>query len=320
VSEIHHSSDYHNRSDDARRPGTGHEPTPDSPGRPEGSVYDRDPLPDDSVHDLVNYLDPSEREQGMSRGECAEYLRSQPPDADDTDHDDTHDIDSDIYAILHEDDHLPEPRTRQEAARDDSLGQAPILTGIDTRTDGCQLSERPERHGPSVLASQDGAWPSIADQVSAETEGSWHQRFAELEAANAELTAENTQLGKGLAELETEHAQLGKNFAALEARLERIEQYRQDTPASEIADRRQPRGDREEGLDEQEGRRSGPSDEALLFGATAAGGILTTVADFVSSMPAADAGIAASFLAAGAAGVAWIHKRREAEHGDQSKG
>jgi uncharacterized protein (TIGR03382 family) len=54
-----------------------------------------------------------------------------------------------------------------------------------------------------------------------------------------------------------------------------------------------------------------PSSEALLFGAAAAGGALTTMADFIRYLPADTAGIGASFLAAGAAAVAWMRRRRE---------
>jgi hypothetical protein len=167
-----------------------------------------------------------------------------------------------------------------------------------------------------------------------ETSDALRQRVTELETANtelntanAELKTENTQLGNGMAELESENAKLSKRIveldsrnAALESRMDRLERSVQDKPTGEVADRRQPSGEREEGRNDQESSRRGPSDEALVFGATAAGGILTTVADFASRLPATDAGIAASFLAAGAAGVAWMHKRREAKNAHRSKG
>jgi hypothetical protein len=65
---------------------------------------------------------------------------------------------------------------------------------------------------------------------------------------------------------------------------------------------------------QQKGRAEWTSNEALAFGAVAGGGIVTTVADFWSCLPATYAGITASVLGVGAAGIALFRKHREASN------
>jgi hypothetical protein len=216
----------------------------------------------------------------------------------------------------------------QYQSREEELGIIPEEPQVNTRgLDGTSVDDNsrgehpyPDTEGADdgEHASQDNTGTGTADQA-AGTGDRWRRRLADLENANAELKAENTQLGMGMSELESENADLGKSIvelktenadlrdgvSALETRLERLEQNRPDKPTSEIAERRPPSEERDHGLDEHEGRWRAPSDEALVFGA---------------AVPPIDANIAASFLAAGAAGVAWMHKRREASHGDRSKG
>jgi flagellin-like hook-associated protein FlgL len=284
--------------------------------------------------------------------------------------------DADIYAILHENDHLPGPRTRQQAAREDRQAgadpkQAPGLTETSTVADGAayrswedglptrqesrektwgpdaefwdeneqawrkldtartpdtdaaadttgigdrQHGEHPypaaEHHQSGEQADHDDGETSSVERVIG-TDDALRQRVADLETANAELIAENTQLGRGMAELESENADLGKSVTVLEARLGRLEQQGQDNAATSIRDRKQGAPDSADQKVKQERGRKAPSSEALLFGAAAVGGVVTTVADYVQYVPASIASIAASGLAAGAAAVAWWRKRRE---------
>jgi cell division protein FtsB len=186
---------------------------------------------------------------------------------------------------------------------------------------------------------------SATDQAPTLTTAS--ERIAQLESANqrlqsentdlgkavAELRSENIQFGRGMAELESENAELGKTvaelrtentdlqrgFSALEARLERIEQTSTDKPSGDIVDRAHGGLDADSERPEHEQKRRLPSDEALLFGATGIGGAVTTAAYYLSYIRPDVAGITASLLATGAAGVAWMHKRREARHANRHK-
>jgi hypothetical protein len=230
--------------------------------------------------------------------------------------------------------------TRQQAARDDTEDRPPDTDASipdqvpsETLTPDRDAGQTSRGQNPYLGAEYDdsGKVVSQADASTgtpdrpAETDDVLRQRVADLESANAELKAENTQLGKGLSELETENAELGKNItelkaenadqqrgmSALEARLERLEQGGRDEPAASIVDRAH-EGPAEEVAREKSKRGwKHPSDEALLFGAAAAGGALTSVADFVTYLPPEAAGIGASVLAAVAAAVAWGRKRKE---------
>lgn len=162
--------------------------------------------------------------------------------------------------------------------------------------------------GPENTADQD-----------ADTGDALRNRVTELEAANARLKADNTQLSKGMAELESENADLRRGMSALEARVERVEQSRQDKPAGEIADRAHAGVEADSERSEHRKERRVPSDEALLFGAAGVGGAVTTASYYLSFVRPDVAGITASLLAAGAAGVAWMHKRREARYADRPK-
>lgn len=159
VSEIYSSGGHDSGDDDASRPDRGYSSFGSgwgNPWRPDHSVYDRDapgdhdsdPGGDDDYYDadpdlgMDRYGDPAEQEQGMTRAQYGEYMRNQSPDAGTEDNDS--DLDDDIDAILHEDDHLPDPRTRQEAARQDAArGEAPTLTQGHAETGDTALGEHP---------------------------------------------------------------------------------------------------------------------------------------------------------------------------------
>jgi hypothetical protein len=333
VSEIYGSSGY-DSSDDSGPPDR------DSPSfgsswgdswQPEYSVYDHDASGDygtgddqagdlrgDQDPDAENYADidailarDNKLPEPRTRQEVAEEADRADPDTSDYDQA----TDADIEVISHESDHIPELRTRQQAAREDAvLDQAPTLTETGTEADDHQRDEDPypvAEHGdPGEHAGRTDVGAGTADWAGA-TDDIWRQRVADLEAANAELKHENTQLGRGMAELESENAELGKNFAALEGRLERLEQSSLDRPSMSIRDRDQGVLGSADQEVKQERDRKAPSSEALLFGAAAIGGVVTTIADYAQYVPANIAGITASMLAAGAAAVAWMRKRKE---------
>jgi hypothetical protein len=177
----------------------------------------------------------------------------------------------------------------------------------------------PSEHQYPDAASERTDHNDSASTETAETDPA-SERIAQLESANQRLQSENADLGRAVAELRSENAQLGKSVEALEARLERLEQNQDDNLAVKAADDRTRGGLAEDSARaKQEQGKKAPSDEAVIFGAAAIGGALTTAADFVTYVPADIAGIGASFLAAGAAGVAWMHKRREGRHADRSE-
>jgi hypothetical protein len=218
----------------------------------------------------------------------------------------------------------PEGEDGDTHAADSARGRDGDGTLIPQATDLTTRGDHPYPDSQRAPSSDRDAGPDETDP-NAETDDGLHQRVADLEAANAELRNENTQLAKDIVEVESENAELGKTvtelrtenadlrrgFSAHEARLERLEQTRLDVPATSIRDRDQ---GVQGGADQQtklERDRKVPSSEALLFGATVIGGVVTTVADYVQYVPASIAGITAGVFAAGATAVAWMRKRRE---------
>lgn len=111
------------------------------------------------------------------------------------------------------------------------------------------------------------------------------------------------------------NADLGKNIAALESRLEFLERSALDKPTALDASREV--SDQEVAEKEAPQQRSRPewsSNEAMALGAAAGGGILTTVADYWSLLPATYA-ITASVLGVGTAAVALFRRHREVKDG-----
>jgi hypothetical protein len=153
-------------------------------------------------------------------------------------------------------------------------------------------------------------------------DGSLRQRITDLEAANAELKAanakleaENSLLGEDIAELKAENVDLRREVSALDARLERLERNNPDKHAASIG--AMECGDQQVAKSEDKepsSRREWTSNEAVALAAVTGGGVMTTVADYWSYLPAAYAGISASVLGVGAAAIALVRKHREAKN------
>lgn len=199
-------------------------------------------------------------------------------------------------------------------------------TLIPHATDQATRGERPYPDSQRAPSNDQDAGPNETDR-NAETDDGLRQRVADLEAANAELRNENTQLAKDVVEVESENAELGKTvtelktenadlrrgFSAHEARLERLEKIVPDKPATVNADRElAPAEQAEKKAKQQRGRPEWTSNETIGLAAATGGGILTTVADYWSYLPATYAGITASVLGVGAAAIALVRKHREA--------
>lgn len=109
-------------------------------------------------------------------------------------------------------------------------------------------------------------------------------------------------------------------IAELEARLERLERAGQasETKISgkDLTSDQQAETEATEGHPH---RWRGLSDEALALGAAAAGGMITTISDYVPFVHAEVAGMVASSVAVGAAGITWMRSRREGKHGHRPK-
>lgn len=111
-----------------------------------------------------------------------------------------------------------------------------------------------------------------------------------------------------------ENAQLSRNIAELQARLERLEHANQAEPTADTIGRERETAERSDIVPSQTRRWLSPSNEGLALGAAAAGGVFTTVSDYVPYLHADVAGIAASTLAVGAAAVTWMRAKGEAKH------
>lgn len=208
-------------------------------------------------------------------------------------------------------------------------------TLIPQATDQAMRGDHPYPDSQRAPSSDPDAGPDEPDP-NAEAGDGLRQRVADLEAANSELRNENTelraantQLVKGFSELESENAELGKTvtevktenadlrrgFSAHEARLERLERNALGNTGSLDTDRELSSADNAvEKTEHQRGRPEWTSNEAIGLAAATSSGLLTTVADYWSYLPATYAGITASVLGVGAAGIALVRKHREARN------
>jgi hypothetical protein len=142
--------------------------------------------------------------------------------------------------------------------------------------------------------------------------GKFHPVRGPLEAAGG--AAELQTLRRRLADLESENARLATSMKAIEARLERLEHAGQDQPKARVVGSEESRPDVTEEKAEPYRRAGFPrwaSNEAVGLAAAVGGGTLTTVADLTRVLPATYAGVMASALGVGAAGIGWYRKHRE---------
>jgi chromosome segregation ATPase len=154
------------------------------------------------------------------------------------------------------------------------------------------------------------------------------ERIDVLEAENADARQQIAEANQKIADtdqkitnLQAKNDELGKSFTDLQARLERLEHASQAEPSTDVTDREDDAAKRDgsKADAQQLQRRHLPSDEALALGAATAGGVITTVSDYVPFLHADMAGMAASVVAVGAATLTWMRARREAKHAHQSK-
>jgi hypothetical protein len=182
-------------------------------------------------------------------------------------------------------------RAGETAIRDD-----PSDRPRDASDDGRDTG--PQQEG-TVAGRAAGSEGCPGDQVG-EMDQSLRRRLAGLESESAKLAGSN--------------AQLAKNMKAIEARLERLEHASENQAAPTASGRERSRAEKIE-MDKAPQRRAHlprwASNEAIGLAAAVGGGTLITLADFMRAFPATFAGIGASALGVGAAGLGWYRKRRE---------
>jgi hypothetical protein len=192
-----------------------------------------------------------------------------------------------------------EQHRAEGADREENLGSGDGEQPTPAEPLSRQQYARDMRAGEPVTISE--AYPALGDDPAASgTDQSLRRRLAGLEAENAKLATSNMALAAGM--------------QAIEARLERLEHASQDQPVPLASGNEQSRPDvtREEATPQRLGRLPRwASNEAVGLAAAVGGGTLTTVADFARAFPATYAGIGASALGVGAAGLGLYRKHRE---------
>lgn len=152
------------RQEAARRDAAGHgQDHPD-----DGTSPDSDSDIHAILHEDDHQPDPRTRQQA-ARDDAASSSTGQTADTSTSASDGTpaggHD--ADIEAILHEDDHKPDPRTRQQAARDD-IADGGVTTEHDPARDDQQAQSGPdpltETAGPETSPAPDAQTPTDHDQ------------------------------------------------------------------------------------------------------------------------------------------------------------
>jgi hypothetical protein len=138
-------------------------------------------------------------------------------------------------------------------------------------------------------------------------------------APPAEETPASTS--ERITELEADNAELSKTVTDLQARVERLEDGTQAESSTGITGQEHDTTQRDaiQAENPHLGRRHLPTNEALALGAAAAGGVITTFADYVPFLHADVAGMATSAVAVGAAAVTWMRARREAGNANRSQ-
>jgi hypothetical protein len=235
---------------------------------------------------------------------------------------------AEVQARIASQDQLPTP---EKESRQATWGDHPVYhdeTNLDD-ADGDALAQRAGGDDPLTGLDQTAASAGLPRQADSDAEtGEDHQPVdvaSEAEAALrqqvAELKTENAQLGKDMAELKAENAdirsknaELERGYSALETRIERLEKSSPDKPAASISGMELGTPEISQSETKQpSARQEWTSNEAFALAASTGGGILTTVSDYWSYLPATYAGITASILGVGAAAVALIRKHREAK-------
>lgn len=287
----------------------------------------------------------------LTRDECAAHL-DQDSGADD-DAADEHVEEADLASVDAYDDadgQMHEPLTRDEYTEltdQDTAGQDDAPEHIE-EADLAAIDAYDETHDAAAARAQDeepgeapggtltehadhGTDPPEAEDASgpdadpAETREADAERISALEAENADLKKQLGDLRAGndarMDRFEQKLADLARQSGRLESGPERPEQTSQAQQSTGLTDREHDSAQRDGSKADAQivKRRHLPSDEALTLGAAAAGGVITTVSDYAPFLHADVAGVAASVVAVGAAGLTWIRARREEKHAHQSK-
>jgi hypothetical protein len=218
---------------------------------------------------------------------------------------------ADLDAFLAEEDELP---SRAES-RARTWGDNPEFTD-ETDLDPEYDTEQP---GPGVVPGAPTADGGVqqGDELSADPNPSRDALDIESEDPAREPERPPPDVKGRVGELEAVNAELSKRISDLQARCERLEHSGKPEPESGVLARERDTS-QWSGIKENDGnprRWSVPSNEALAFGATAAGGVITTIAGYVPYLHADLAGMVANAVAIGATGVAWMRSRKEEKHG-----
>jgi hypothetical protein len=196
-------------------------------------------------------------------------------------------------------------------AQDEDPGEAPGGTLTEHADDDADPPRTEDASGP--------------DADHAETPEADAGRISALEAENADLKQQLADLRAGndvrMGRFEQQLADLERQSGSPQSGLERQEHTSQAEQSTDLFDREHDSAQRDDSKADAEKvqRRRLPSDEALTLGAAAAGGVITTVSDYAPFLHADVAGVTASVVAVGAAGLTWMRARREAKHAHQSK-
>jgi hypothetical protein len=240
-------------------------------------------------------------------------------DQADLDHEDDSNPDAILAADL-----LPPRQDVSDATSGDNhdWGEADLAAERDGDLDAPDTEDHTEGSGEDHTSDSDQAAASEPPPVTEKPDDPPAEASDNSSAAPPEQGGSSkADTSERVTELETENARQGENIADLQARLERLEHPGQAESVSKVSGKERDAGQQAE-VKETKGhprRWRIPSDAGLALGATAAGGLLTGIADKVPYIHADIAGYVATGIAVVAAGITWVRSIREAKHGHRSE-
>jgi hypothetical protein len=209
---------------------------------------------------------------------------------------------------------VPETGHAMSESGDNDPDTASAVAGDPAADDGHAATEA----GPQTSVQERER--STADQAMPEEGADAASAGAEDPGQSPGEAADSSKAGRE-SEADRSLARANEQIAELEARLERLERDREAEPGTDLTSQELDTGQQVETEAAKGHPRHWriPSDEGLAFGATTAGGVITTIAEYVPFVHADIAGMVAGGIAIAATAITWMRSRREGKDGHRSK-
>jgi hypothetical protein len=178
------ADDTPTRQEAARQDAAGEGPvdnsSPDGDGVVDAILHEDDGLPDSRTRQQAAADDLAEGASPASEdGDTARAPREEPAGSHD----------AAIEAILHEGDHLPDPRTRQQAAQEDAASSSDVMGGDSTATVGEQAlssPDPPKTAGTAIAAADAQHQGATEDWPTPEERAQLHEKYLDWSKEQSE--------------------------------------------------------------------------------------------------------------------------------------